>query len=441
MDYGPDRSIKLRFFEQGIEKFIKDKSTLRPEVLDWLVDQAWYSWVLGITSEEFKLVPVFEKICADLFSIDPSTAESVFRSMYNMLPEAEDRVASIREMTERELGKKDDSSQSQKVREVLSLYNCLYENNFKVWGTPLYASSIYAFKNKHQVKDPANVVHVPTSTKIQSIKEIKFKEPYGDMSVFLKGFDNEIRNAGVGHESFEIHDDGSFSLRVTDPFSGEIKGSGVITLTLKDLNGLIKEMEKTLWFFKVGLNVFFANNRSTVERIAILEEMKIRDIRKDFESFCDNRWLKIEQFDFNEKDHALSLALKYSPQILGEKSEVFIGTAEAWDLIKRKMVVKYKEQIIGCIFHLLRLFNTRKTGVPKIFLIVKDENRKELMSLDFTKEELARFLVEYKIPPQPIKGEYYDGNYVMEYHVRVPYGMRDVMEPMIDEWEAENKDK
>lgn len=439
-DYGPDRSIKLRFFEEGIETYIKDKNVLAPEVLDWLVDQAFYSWTLGITKEEMKLLSTFEKICATLFSSHPEIAEQVFRSMYNALPEAEDRSASIREMTEQKMGSMDDSSASKRIRAALSAYNCLFENDFKVWSTPIYASAIYQFRTPHKVQDPANVVHVPTSTKIQTIEQIKDIVPYGDMSVFIKGFDNEIRNAGVGHESFEVHDDGSFSLRVTNPHSGEVKGSGIITLTEKQLRELTKEMHKTLWFFKVGFNVFLANNRELTKNIAVLEEMKIRDIKKEMEGFCDNRCLEIQQFDFNEGKTLLSMSFKYVPKIVGEGGRAFIGTAEAWEFIKRETVVSYRDQIIGCIHHIIRLFNSRKNGIPNINLIVRDEKGQEVMSIEYKKEELARFLADYKVPPEPAKGKYYDGTYKMEYNVRVPYGTAETMKQYIEALETEKED-
>jgi hypothetical protein len=439
-DYGPDKSIKLRFFEEGIEKYIKDKKVLAPEVLDWLVDQAWYSWALGITKEEMKRLAVFEKICANLFASHPEVAEKVFRSMYNAIPEAEDRTASVREMTEREIGTKDERSASERIRGALSVYNCLFENDFKVLSTPIYASAIYQFGISHKVQDPVNVVHVPTSTKIQGIEQIKDIVPYGDMSVFVGGFDNEIRNAGVGHESFEIHDDGSFSLRVTNPYSGEVKGSGIITLTEKQLSDLTKEMHKTLWFFKVGLNVFLANNRELVKKIAVLQEMKVRDIKKEMEGFCDNRCLDIKSFEFDSKKPLLEMSLQYAPKLLGDGGEAFIGTAEAWELIKREMVVPYKDQIIGCVFHLIRLFESRKDGVPNINLVVKDEKGKEVMNLEYTKEELVRFLSDYKVPPTPAKGKYFEGTYKMEYNVRVPYGMKKVMKPFIEAWENKKED-
>jgi hypothetical protein len=439
-DYGPDRSLKLRFFEEGIEKYLKDKHVLAPEVLDWLVDQAWYSWILGITKEEMELLPVFEKICLTLFASHPEIAEKVFRAMYNALPEAEDRSASVREMTEQKIGVADDSSASKRIRGSLSVYNCLFENDFKVWATPIYASSIYQFGIPHKVQDPANVVHVPTSTKIQTIEQIKTTVPYGDMSLFIKGFDNEIRNAGVGHESFEIHDDGSFSLRVTNPFSGGVKGSGVITLTEDQLQKLIKEMHKTIWFFKVGFNIFLANNRELVQKIAVLEEMKIRDIKKEMEGFCDNRCLEVKQFDFDSAKSLLSMSLKYAPKIVGDGGRAFIGTAEALEFIKREMVVPYRDQIIGCVHHTIRLFNSRKDGIPNINLIVKDEKDQEIMNLEYTKEELVRFLADYKVPPEPVRGKYYDGSYKMEYNVRVPYGTAEAMKPIIEAWEEEKKD-
>jgi hypothetical protein len=439
-DYGPDKSIKLRFFEEGIEKYIKDKKVLAPEVLDWLVDQAWYSWILGITNEELNILATFEKICVTLFASHPEIAEQVFRSMYNTLPEAEDRSASVREMTEQKIGSQDDSSSSKRIRGALSVYNCLFENDFKVWSTPIYASAIYQFGIPHKVQDPTNAVHVPTSTKIQTIEQIKDTVPYGDMSVFIKGFDNEIRNAGVGHESFEIHDDGSFSLRVTNPYSGETKGSGVITLTEKQLRDLTKEMHKTLWFFKVGFNIFLANNRELVEKIAVLQEMKIRDIRKEMEGFCDSRCLDIKEFNFDENIHLLKMSVQYTPKIVGEGGRAFIGTAEAWELIKREMIVPYKDQIIGCIFHLIRLFNTRKDGIPSLILIVMDETGKEVMGLEYTREQLICFLSDHKNLPVPSKGEYFDGTYKMEYNVRVPYGMAEIMRPIIDAWEDERQD-
>jgi len=434
-DHGPDKSMKLRFFEEGIEKFIKDKKSLNPQVLDWLVEQAWASWILNISKEEMKLLSVFEKVCRDFFDTDPDTAEKVFKSMYGAIPEAEDRSASVHEEIDYTKAHKfyDKEFLSKRIRSSLSEYNCLYENDFKIWATPVYASAIYLFRRPHKVSDPENVVHVPTSTKIQTIRDIKDHVPYGDLSVFVKGFDNEIRNAGVGHESFEIHDDGSFSLRVTDPYTGAIKGSGVIRLTEKSLRELTKQMRKTLWFFRVGLNVFFANNRFLVEKIAVLREMKIRDIRKDLDSFCDDRWLIVENFDFDDKTNKLSVCFKYVPKILGEKSQVYIGTAEAWDLVKHKIIVSYRDQIIGCVFHLLHLFNSRKSGVPELRVVVKDEHSKEIMDLKYERTELIRFLSEYKIPPKPLKGEYSKGEYNMEYHLRVPYGEHDKWKPIIDE--------
>ena len=134
------------------------------------------------------------------------------------------------------------------------------------------------------------------------------------------------------------------------------------------------------------------------------------------------------------------MSIKYVPKIVGEGGRAFIGTAEAWEFIKREMVVPYREQIIGCVHHTIRLFNSRKDGIPNINLIVKDEKDQEVMRLEYTKEELSRFLADHKVPPNPAKGKYYDGTYTMAYNLRVPYGTAEAMKPIIEAWEDEKKD-
>lgn len=160
-----------------------------------------------------------------------------------------------------------------------------------------------------------------------------------------------------------------------------------------------------------------------MEKIAVLKEM---------EGFCDNRCLDIKDFNFDEQAPLLQISLQYSPKIIGERGEAFLGTAEAWELVKREVTVPYKDQIIGCIFHLIRLFNSRKDGIPNLNLVVQDENGKEVMSLEYRKEELIRFLSDYKNPPVPLKGDYFEGTYKMAYNLRVPYGAAEEIKPIID---------
>lgn len=290
---------------------------------------------------------------------------------------------------------------------------------------PYYVCKVYGVKNKG--KTPEAYVSIGASEKFHALKNIHTPLAQGSPKDLVVGFDNEIRNAGAGHESWEITDKDTVLLYIVDPRSGELKGTKQIELTKKQLDDLIKQCRRSMWILTMGVTFFLNNNPDFVAKLTRDKDFKVREIEGRLENFADSRWFTVKEFTVNEARTEVQIGLKYSPKILGEHGQIFFGTAERYDLVKIEEETEYRYQILDILKYLVTSFFQKP---PDIKLKVWDDKNKLLAELHYESTEMQKLHTNAteKNIPTPTSGSLPTKKCLIAHEVRVPYGQREVFE-------------
>jgi len=421
----PSLSMKQRFYEVYIQPYLKRKPS--SENLAYLVDQAWNAWRLDIKQEETKRALFVEWMCVELRKQN----EANFLTLVSkILSDAHD--AGVRaETAERNVFNAKISGNIERIfRDTLEQYKVFFENDFKLWATIPYYYVHKTYGVKSEGKTLESYISIGGGEKFHALKNIHTSLSHGNPQDLIFGFDNEIRNAGAGHESWEITDKGTALLHIIDPKSGELKGTKQIELTRKQLEDLIKQCRKTMWILRMGLTLFLNNNPDFVSKLKRSREFKIKEIEGYLEEFADNRWFAVKDFVVNEARTEIQLGLKYSPKILGEHGQIFFGTAERYDLVKIEEETEYQYQILDILKYTVASCFQKP---PEIKLKVWNDKDILLAELHYESAEVQKLYLdatENNIP-KPKSGTLPVEKCLIAYEVRVPYGQRAVFEPIL----------
>jgi len=421
----PSLNIKQRFYEVYIQPYLKKKPN--SENLAYLLDQAWNAWRLNIGKEETKRTLFVEWMCVELMKQD----EDNFITLISKLLSETHDVGVRAETAERNVyNAKISKNQERIFRDILEQYKVFFENDFKFWATIPYYYICKVYGVKSEGKTPESYISIGASEKFHTLKNIHTSLAQGNPQDLVFGFDNEIRNAGAGHESWEITDKGTALLHVIDPKSGEPKGAKEIELTERQLEDLIKQCRRTMWILRMGLTIFLNNNPDFVAKLKRNKDFKVKEIERCLEEFADNRWFSIKEFIINEGRTEIRLGLKYSPKILGEQGQVFFGKAERYDLVKIEEETEYRYQILDILKYLVASFFQKP---PEIKLKIWDEKDILLADLRYEPTELQKLYLdaaEENIPKSQ-NGELPSLKCMIAYEIRVPFGQRAVFEKIL----------
>lgn len=424
----PSTAIKIKFFEQGIGTLLKNKYNVPGPVLDWLVDESWGLWCLNTTEQEFNRIKIIENICTDLIQKYPSEGKIILAKMLSEIPDSEIRAQTSRDQKVEEGGKESLS------RILLSRYTAIFENEYRIWITPVFAAAILLFKANNSLKNYEDAVFVSGSKKFYIIKSIKDKISYGYLNEFNTGFEIELRNSGTGHESFEVLNDGAIQLRPTNPETGEIKKGGNIIITQKDIKDKIKLCEKTLLILKIGFTIFLANNIKIAAELQTLspKPLKIKSIRDNLESQCEKDWFILNSFEYLDDIGQFKVEINYTPKIYGYGGKIFFGTTEAYDLVNKEVEIKYKTYLLKCVYQITQMAQASSLIFNNLSIQINNDKKESEMLLNFDQSELIKFLKNPKILPRPISGEYNNSTYKVIHQLRVPYGEHGLWKDFVD---------
>lgn len=423
----PSHTIKSRFYEKYIQPHLKQKPN--GENLAFFLNEAWNAWRLNIRKEDIKNALFVEWICRELEKSDKDAFSKLMSALLNDSYDVGVRL----ETAERNAHNAKTSANTERIfRDNLELYKVFFESEFKRWAAVPYFYACRIYKIKNSGRAPEDFVNIGASVKFHALKSIAVPLKQGNIRDLVDGFDNAIRNAGAGHESWEIDDSDRLILHPTDPETGQQKSNKQITLTVTELEALIKRCRKTLWILKMGISFFLNNTPSFVSALDDKGDFKKKEILGYLEQFAENRSFKVTSFAIEDDRKKITLSLKYSPKVLGESGQLFFGNGERYDLVNVEKEVPYEDQVLGIIQYLTVSFFK---DPPSVELKLLDENEKVVAELKYSNGEIAKLLTaaDSNERPVPTSGKMPTGKCTIAYQVRVPFGQRELFEKFIQQ--------
>jgi len=423
----PDLAAQSRFFESYIAPLLKDSTNpghLNPR---YFYGQGWTAWRLSVDKNDLKSVKFVEWICEEMHKAHGADFEEIIAEILK-----NEYDASVRsEQGERNLhNSKVRGKNDQVVSDQLRLYKILFENGFKLYATIPYYYLCQVYKIPNQVSRPADYVDIGASEKLAALRSISLPPTQGDFKDLIRGFDNKIRNAGEGHDQWRILDNDSVELKITDPKTGRHKET--IIRTEKELEEDTKTCRKTKWVLAMGLTIFLTNNPEVHEQVDKKKDYTRKEIQDYAEGFADNRWFEIKDLTIAEDRSTISMIVKYSPKIVVTGGQIFFGSAEAYDIVHKKIKVEYEYQMLDIVKYILNFFDKEK--LPTITVEMLDEGEKNIGIVEYRPDELKKlFIEEGKIQiPVPATGEVPKKVCEIQVPLRVPYGTGPNLQKRID---------
>jgi len=420
----PGDEIKERFFQSYIAPMLKDVKSIKH--LPCFFHQGYMAWRLSVKKSDLKQVKFIEWLCEELRKINESDFIEILSSVLAQQYEVGVRTEQAERNAYNSSIKKD---KLMVFSDQVRLYKVFFENDFRLYTTMPFVYVCKVYGRKHRVATAADFVNVAASEKYQALKNTHITLVQGDIQKFIEGFNNQIRNAGEGHDRWEVTDQNTLLLPVVSPETGSEKKR--IELTEKELNDLIKQCRKTLWILKMGYMIFLENNKDFEKKLKGKSTVKSREIEESVRNFADNRWFDIKKFEIKEDKSQISMTVKYRPRITGTKTQVFFGTAEAYDLIENETFVKYEYQMLDIIKMALVYFDVK--NLPKVIVEMLDEKDVSMGTVEYNPLELSKlFKEEGKLEvPKPSKGTVPNKKCRLVTFIKVPYGTRDIFEELI----------
>ncbi len=426
----PKLEMKTKFFESYFHPLLKNKNP--GKAAEYFLNEAYSAWRIAIYEEHLKQTKFTEYLSEESEKLGGSffhkIVEEIMSQGYEVSVRMEEGERFLFESIVRRRSKNDVKAL---LAAYLRFYKMIFENYFRLYSTIPYYYLGTLGVIKHQATDATSFVNVGAGEKYQAIKNITNSPSQGSFPDLCKGFDNQIRNAGEGHDRWEITDEDTALLSVIDPKTG--KNKKIIELSEEELKNYIDECRRTVWILRNGLFVFLQNNPNIENQISQKREFRIREIEDYAKSFADNRWFEIIGFDLNKERSNLRLRIKYSPKIVGVKGKIFFGTAAAYDLVNTTHIVPYEYQMMDIIKYILQHLD--KNNLPTVEIEMKDEKDQLLGLVEYTAEELKKLFIEegeHQIPV-PQNGTVPKKECKIVVTERVPYGMGETLQKYIDE--------
>lgn len=430
MDPGPE--IKEKFFQSYIAPLLKDVKSTRH--LPYFFHKGYLAWRLSVKKEDLKQVKFIEWLCEELKKMNEADFIEVMSLMMAQLYDVGVRT----EQGERNFyNSQVKADKLMEFSDHVRLYKILFENEFRLHATIPYLYVCRVYGRKHKVTDAGGFVNVGASEKYHALKDTHVSLLKGNIGKLVAGFDNQIRNAGEGHDRWEVTDRDTLILPIVEPDTGAEKNR--IELTEKELDDLIKQCRKTIWILKMGYMIFLENNKDFEKKLKNKPAVKLREVEEQVKQFADNRWFDIKKFKVNDNRSQISMAVKYRSRVIGTKTQVFFGGGEAYDLIERETFVEYEYQMLDIIKMALGCLGGE--NLPRVVVEMFDEKDASLGVVEYEPNELTKlFKEEGRLEiPQPSKGTVPKIKCRLVYFLKVPYGMRDIAEKMLKQFYKRNE--
>ncbi len=421
-------------FDRLFKPLIRER--LEDEMFGSFLGQAYNGWRLGVVVKDMAKVQFIERLCR----LMADGYESDFLSLLGeLVAAAYDSHARMSAATESANTKRLAKNPEDRFSGLLEKHKTLIESEFRVWATPVYFYACKIPKIATKAATPENYVHVSAGTKYHTIKDIAVAMLDGHLPELLGAIDIRIRNAGGGHDTWEILEDGSIKLYFTNPYSG--KRDGERKFTEEEFRSYVKECEKAVWIMKMGLNVFLANNPEVFKKVRSTRKLKATEIKAKVNALLSHRWMRVKEFDYKRESKIAEIVLeRVEKTFKAERKSMTFGNGQKFIIIQKEIHSKYKRTILYAL-HLV-VAELEISEVPSIHIRVLDRD-KVIADLNFKSVELQKLhgkLTEETIP-QPIAGKWPEDTFsrIIEFRVDPAFErqMRKVFEDLPDtedEW-------
>ncbi len=407
-------AFNSRFYEIYIAPLLQQKPN--DGMYKFLLSHADEAWRLGIDRKDLKLVKFVENICQNLQKENENNLAKLFSSV---IDEQHDTAVKTRSADRSLWEAKRDENFESVINSLLEIYKVYFENEFRLWSSVIYYYVCQRYKIKTRASNLESFVYVGASEKFQAIKNIKVSFGGGNPKDLVKGFDNQIRNCGAGHDRWEILDNNNILLNKIKSESGEKKGE--IEITKEQLEEYVKLCRKSIWILKTGIIIFSINNPDFGKKLEEKKIKKVSAIEEEAREFAKNRLFRIKEFEINQNRTELKLAVKYEKQVIPKESQIFLGGGEAYDIL-------YVEEDSWFHFHILDimqyiLLQLDKKQLPNVVYDMYDEEDKLLAHVEFDNVELQKiFTSKDRYMPKAKVGEIPKKQITISAPIRVPYG-------------------
>jgi hypothetical protein len=410
-------------YERDIEPHLR--VTPPGEIILYLYDQAWRGWRLNTKQKDINNMLLVQWLCEDLKKTNETELAEVISKILNDHHD----TRSITEKYTEEANSSDlkEKGVDAKFKALLELYKTLFEGEFRQWSTIPFAYACEKIVGgKKKLAKYAAYADVGSGEKLKILREIKITLLKGNIRELVVGFSNKIRNAGAGHNRWEITDNDTIILHNIDPYTGKEKDT--LELSIKALEDEIKQIERRLWSLEMGVMLFLTNNPAIKQKINIKRELKIKEIETHLEIFIKERQMSLQKFIFDRERKGLELELKKELIITGSGGEIIMGDGSGADIVVQKQKVKYSNQLLGIMQYALNLNNQNPFTIK---LKVSNEKKECIADIEYSSEEINK-LKDTQIPI-PTKGALPDSEYELVVEHTVPRGQRALYEKILNQ--------
>lgn len=414
---GSTHAMDERMFQQYVAPFLVNK---KPTNIPYFFGVASLAWMINIQKEDLLNLVFVIDICEKAYKSGPDDFVEMLSFVLSEQYESHVRIAEA----------DDDLTRAKTRGEIkgifnnqLALYKSLFESGFKFSASVpyFYLGITKAVTTKAGAGE--EYAYVSAGEKFQTLNKFTTIFPKGDIKDLTKGFDNRIRNAGSGHDSWRITDEEKVELTVTDPKTGKKKD--VLEFTQKEFDELVKQCRRTLWVLRVGLDIYLENNPDVYELVKKEKNHTVFEIADATSNFAKNRLLEIEDLKLDRSNNVLTFSASHTPEVVGTGGQIFFGRAEAYDIVHKIERVKLECQLFDVMKYALSFLEVDNLPSVKVKLKIEDAESKDV---EFAAEELEKLFIEkgeIQIP-EPSSGSIPDYEIVLNLPIKVPYGTRDI---------------
>ncbi len=339
----PPSTIKNVLYKKYIKPYLKREPV--EDLYRYFLHQGYEAWRFSVKKEDINNMLFVEWMCEELLK---NGEEDLIVLIENVMVERFEIQKKLHQSEADYFNLKNSDPIDKRFSTAIRHYKVFYENELRLWATvPFYYVSKLGIKTRGSTPD--TFIQIAASDKLHTLKNVQTILAKGDVKELVKGFSNEIRNAGEGHDRYEITDNDTILLHIVDPHTGKSKGSKQIELTYSQLVQKIDECRKRIWILRNGVYLFLNNNPVLGQKIKRTKPLSLREIKSTLESFTDNRWLLLKEFDIDKERKNLSLEVHYYKKKIGRSEELLFGNGERYDVVSIRKIVKYHDQILGVI--------------------------------------------------------------------------------------------
>jgi len=419
--------MKHVHYDRLIKPLIKTK--LEDEEFGILLSKAFSGWALGVTLNDMNKVRMVEYLCNELVK----SCESEFSNMMGELVSAAfDSHTRMSTASERVEVDRENQSVESRFAGMLEKHKTLFESEFRLWSTIPYFFVVKVVKKKSKAKSPDSFVHVSAGAKYYAIKGITTTLTFGRLPDLIGAIDIRIRNAGGGHDSWEILENDKIKMYFVDPHSGKRDGERIFSED--EFRKYIKACEKAIWILEMGLNIFLVNNPKFYAKVRTTRIPKKSEIQAKLDALLQERWMRVRSFELDRERKQAAIVLEYVKRTFkAERKEMIFGNGQKFVILQKEIYSKYRKTILYAL-HIF-ISQIEKKEIPTTNIQVFDIENQLVANLTFAPVELEKLLgqlTEHTLP-KPKEGDWPETTFSRIVELRVNPLFEKAMQKLFDD--------